>query len=40
MSKSYRYSVEFKQEAVNQVSVNGYAVIEVATRLGVSDRTL
>lgn len=25
MSKGYRYSDEFKQEAVNQVTVHGYA---------------
>lgn len=40
MSKGYRYSDEFKQEAVNQVTVHGYAVVDVATRLGISDKTL
>ncbi len=34
MSKGYRYSDEFKQEAVNQVTVHG------STRLGISDKTL
>ena len=40
MSKGYRYSDEFKQEAVNQVTVHGYAVVDVATRLSISDKTL
>lgn len=40
MSKGYRYSNEFKQEAVNQVTGHGYAVVDVATRLGISDKTL
>ena len=40
MSKGYRYSDEFKQEAANQVTVHGYAVVDVATRLGISDKTL
>jgi len=40
MSKGYRYSDEFKQETVNQVTVHGYAVVDVATRLGISDKTL
>lgn len=40
MSKGYRYSNEFKQEAINQVTVHGYAVVDVATRLGISDKTL
>ena len=30
MSKGYRYSDEFKQEAVNQVTIHGYAVVDVA----------
>ena len=29
MSKGCRYSDEFKQEAVNQVTVHGYAVVDV-----------
>ena len=35
MSKGYRYSDEFKQEAVNQVTIHGYAVVDVATRFPV-----
>ncbi len=40
ISKGYRYSNAFKQEAINQVTVYGYAVVDVATRLGISDKTL
>lgn len=40
MGKGIRYSDEFKQEAVNQVSVHGYSVSEVADRLGISTKTL
>ena len=40
MSKGYRYSDEFKQVAVNQVTVHGYVVVDVASRLGISDKTL
>lgn len=40
MKKGYRYSDEFKQEAVNQVTVHGYAIAEVSNRLGISDKTL
>ena len=40
MGKGYRYADEFKQEAVHQVTVHGYAVVDVATRLGISDKTL
>ncbi|HKM26097.1 MAG TPA: transposase [Thiopseudomonas sp.] len=40
MNKGYRYSDEFKQEAVNQVTVHDYAVVDVATHLGTSDKTL
>ncbi|KKN63472.1 hypothetical protein LCGC14_0501330 [marine sediment metagenome] len=35
MGTGIRYTNEFKQEAVNQVSVHGYDVSEVAKRLGV-----
>lgn len=34
MGKGIRYSAEFKQEAVNQVVVHGYSVLEVSQRLG------
>ena len=40
MPKGIRYSDEFKQEAVNQVVVHGYSVLEVAERLGVSNKSL
>lgn len=40
MSKGTRYSEEFKQEAVNQVSVHNYPVKDVAQRLGISTKTL
>ncbi|NLW04858.1 MAG: hypothetical protein GX029_06505 [Pseudomonadaceae bacterium] len=38
MIKGYRYLNEFKQEAVNQITVYSYAVVDVATRLGISDK--
>ena len=40
MVKGIRYSDEFKQEAVNQVSVHGYSVADVSERLGISTKTL
>lgn len=40
MGKGIRYSAEFKQEAVNQVVVHGYSVLEVSQRLGVSNKSL
>ena len=40
MSKSIRYTDEFKQEAVNQVVKHGYSVLEVSSRLGVSNKSL
>jgi transposase len=40
MGKGIRYSDEFKQEAVNQVAIHGYAVNDVAERLGISSKTL
>ena len=40
MPTGSRYSDEFKQEAVNQVTVNGYPVTEVAKRLGISTKSL
>lgn len=35
-----RYTVEFKEEAVRQVTQRGYSVKEVAERLGVSTHSL
>lgn len=40
MPSGNRYSDEFKQEAVNQVTVNGYPVSDVAKRLGISAKSL
>ncbi len=40
MGKGIRYSDEFKQEAVNQVIVHGYAVHDVSQRLGLSTKSL
>ena len=40
MGKGIRYSDEFKQEAVNQIVVHGYSVLEVSQRLGISDKSL
>ena len=35
-----RYSPEFKEEAVRQVTQRGYSVVEVAERVGVSAHSL
>ncbi len=35
-----RYTAEFKAEAVKQVIERGHGVVEVANRLGVSDKSL
>jgi transposase len=40
MCKGVRYTDEFKQEAVNQVVVHGYPVLEVSKRLGISNKSL
>ena len=40
MAKSIRYTDEFKQEAVNQVVVHGYSVLEVSKRLGIANKSL
>jgi len=40
MGKGIRYSDEFKQEAVNQVVVHGYSVLEVSKRLGIANKSL
>lgn len=40
MGKGIRYSDEFKQEAVNQVTVHQYKVKDVADRLGISSKAL
>lgn len=40
MSKGIRYTDEFEQEAVNQIVVHGYSVLDVCLRLGVSAKSL
>jgi transposase len=40
MSKGIRFTDEFKQDAVAQVVERGYAVSEVAERLGISAKSL
>jgi transposase len=37
---SKRYSAEFKEEAVRQVTERGYSVADVAARIGVSTHSL
>ncbi len=40
MSKGMRFTDEFKRDAVMQVVERGYAVSEVADRLGISTKSL
>ena len=40
MNKGIRFTNEFKQDAVAQVVERGYAVREVAERLGISSKSL
>ena len=40
MNKGMRFTDEFKQDAVAQVVERGYAVSEVAERLGISTKSL
>jgi len=40
MSKGIRFTDEFKRDAVAQVVERGYAVSEVAERLGISTKSL
>lgn len=40
MSKGFRFTDEFKRDAVAQVVERGYAVSEVAERLGISTKSL
>ena len=37
--KTVRYPAEFKAEAVRQVTERGHRVVDVAKRLGMSDKT-
>ena len=38
--KTARYRAEFKAEAVRQVTEHGHGVVDVAKRLGISDKSL
>ena len=38
--KKVRYPAEFRAEAVRQVSERGHGVVDVAKRLGMSDKSL
>ena len=38
--KRVRYTAEFKAEAVKQVTERGHGVVDVAKRLGMSDKSL
>ena len=38
--KGIRYTAEFKAEAVKQITERGYSAVEVAKRLGVTDKSL
>ena len=38
--KRVRYPAEFKAEAVRQVTERGHGVVDVANRLGMSDKSL
>lgn len=40
MKKGIRYTEEFKQEAVNQVIIHGYPVLDVSKRLGITNKSL
>ena len=35
-----RYTAEFKAEAIKQITERGHGVLEVAKRLGISDKSL
>ena len=38
--KGIRYTAEFKAEAIKQISERGYSAVEVAKRLGITDKSL
>jgi len=40
MAKGIKYTQEFKQDAVSQVTKRGYEVTDVASRLGICSKTL
>ena len=38
--KGIRYTAEFKTEAIKQITERGYSAVEVAKRLGITDKSL
>ena len=38
--KGIRYTAEFKAEAIKQITERGYSAVEVAKRLGITDKSL
>ena len=38
--KGIRYALEFKQEAIKQITERHYSIIEVSKRIGIADKTL
>ena len=40
IEKGTRYTDEFKQEAINQLVVHGYSVLDVSKRLGITSKSL
>lgn len=38
--RGVRYTAEFKAEAVKQITQRGYSAVEVAKRLGITDKSL
>ena len=38
--KGIRYSAEFKQEAIKQITERHYSIIEISKRIGLADKTL
>ena len=38
--RGIRYTAEFKAEAVKQITERGYSAVEVAKRLGITDKSL
>ena len=38
--RGIRYTAEFKAEAVKQITARGYSAVEVAKRLGITDKSL
>lgn len=38
--KGIRYTAEFKTEALKQITERGHSAVEVASRLGITDKSL